>query len=328
MSNQETHTHHFHQHNPIAERNTYRVIWLTLVMMIIEVVCGWLFGSMALLADGWHMGTHFFALGITAFAYYYSRVHANDNSYSFGTGKVGVLGGYTSAIVLGIVALLMVVESFERLLSPAQIRFNEALLVAVIGLVVNLFSAWLLHGSGDHEHGHAHHVHDHDHSHHHHHHHDHNLRAAYMHVIADALTSLLAIVALLAGKYFGLGWLDPLMGIVGALVIVRWAYGLMRDTSGILLDRNPLPELAEGIRSLLEADGLCRVTDLHLWRVSSGHFAAIISLVSSESEKVETYREKIRSLQHLDHVTIEVVSASDDQRTRAMPIRTASVRSV
>ncbi len=315
MSNSEIHTHQFHHYNPTAERNTYRVIWLTLAMMIIEIVCGWVFGSMALLADGWHMGTHFFALSITAFAYYYSRAHANDSSYSFGTGKVGVLGGYTSAIVLGIVALLMVVESFERLLSPAQIRFNEALLVAAIGLVVNLFSAWLLHGSGEHDHGHAHH-------------HDHNLRAAYMHVIADALTSVLAIVALLAGKYFGLSWLDPLMGIVGALVIVRWAYGLMRDTSGILLDRNPQPELAEAIRSQLEEDGLCRVTDLHLWRVSSGHFAAIISLVSQEPEEVENYREKIRSLRTLDHVTIEVVAASGDQRTSAMPIRNASVLSL
>jgi len=221
------HAHRFYIVNEQGERNTMRVIILTIVMMGIEVTAGILYGSMALLADGWHMGTHATALGITAFAYFYARRHADDPRYSFGTGKVGVLGGFTSAVVLAVVAILMSVESLERLISPEAIRFNEAIVVAIIGLVVNLVSAFLLQG-GHHDHGHneAHH------------HHDHNLRAAYFHVLADALTSVLAIVALFAGKIFGWNWMDPFMGIVGAIIISRWAYGLLQETSKVLLDRD------------------------------------------------------------------------------------------
>lgn len=290
------HDHKFNNENRTAERNTHRVMWLTLVMMILEIGTGWISGSMALLADGWHMGTHFFALGITAFAYHYSRKHAEDPSYSFGTGKVDVLGGYTSAIVLAGVALLMVAESVERFFSPERILFNEALLVAVIGLVVNLVSALLLGGHG-HSHG------DHDH---HHHHHDHNLMAAYLHVLADALTSVFAIIALLAGKYMGWVWLDPAMGIVGALVITRWAYGLMRDTSRILLDRDGDREMTEKIRCIIEADRDNRVADLHLWHISANNYSLILSVVTHYPQSPDHYKELLSELSNIAHMTVEV----------------------
>jgi len=294
--NEWQHQHRSHNENRTAERNTRRVMWLTLVMMVVEITTGWFSGSMALLADGWHMGTHFFALGITAFAYSFSRKHAADPSYSFGTGKVDVLGGYTSAIVLAVVALLMVVESLQRLFAPEHIMFNEALVVAVIGLIVNLVSALLLNG---HSHGSC------DSGHHH---HDHNLRAAYLHVLADALTSVLAIIALLAGKHMGWIWLDPAMGIVGALVITRWAYGLLRDTSNILLDRDGGLEVAENIHSIIEADADNRIADLHLWKVSSNKLALIISIVTHYPKPPSYYKALLNGLRNLDHITIEVHS--------------------
>ena len=290
------HQHRSHSENRTAERNTLRVMWLTLIMMVVEIATGWFSGSMALLADGWHMGTHFFALGITAFAYSFSRKHAADPSYSFGTGKVDVLGGFTSAIVLAVVALLMVVESLGRLFSPEKIMFNEALLVAVVGLIVNLVSAMLLNG---HSHSHG----DCDSGHHH---HDHNLKAAYLHVLADALTSVLAIIALLAGKHMGWIWLDPTMGIVGALVITRWAYGLLRDTSKILLDRNEDHEVTEDIYSIIEADGDNRIADLHLWKINSNKQALIISIVTHYPKPPNHYKELLKNLRSLDHITIEV----------------------
>lgn len=295
------HQHKSNNENRTAERNTLRVMWLTLIMMIVEITTGWISGSMALLADGWHMGTHFFALGITAFAYYFSRKHATDPRYSFGTGKVDVLGGFTSAIVLAVVALLMVVESLQRLFNPENILFNEALIVAIIGLVVNLVSAFLLndhshsHGSGD---GH--------------HHQDHNLKAAYMHVLADALTSLLAIIALLAGKLMGWIWLDPAMGIVGALVISRWAYGLLRDTSRILLDRNDNSKATEQIYSCIETDSDNRIADLHLWMISTSKQALILSIVTHYPKSADHYKNLLKGIKMLDHITIEVhVPASE-----------------
>jgi cation diffusion facilitator family transporter len=254
------HSHRFNIEDDHAERNTRRVILLTLVMMIIEITAGYIFGSMALLADGWHMGTHAAALGITAFAYYYARKHSENPSYSFGTGKVGVLGGFGSAVVLAVVALLMGVESVQRLVSPVNIRFNEAIAVAVVGLAVNLISAYLLRGRHHHSHQHGSG-------------HDHNLRAAYLHVLADALTSLLAIVALITGKAFGWVWMDPIMGIVGALIISRWSYGLLIDTGKVLLDRDVNAEAVEEIRSIVESDSDNRVADLHVWRVGSHHLA-------------------------------------------------------
>ncbi|MDF1555956.1 MAG: CDF family Co(II)/Ni(II) efflux transporter DmeF [Deferrisomatales bacterium] len=292
------HEHRFHTHNLAAERNTRRVIWLTLFMMVAEIIAGWRYGSMALLADGWHMGTHFFALSITAVAYYYSRKHAEDRTYSFGTGKVDVLGGFTSAVVLVTVAFVLAAESVQRFFVPEQIHFNNALLVATIGLAVNLFSAYLLHGSG-HDHGNEHHG---EHGHH----QDHNLKAAYLHVLADALTSVLAIVALLAGKLMGWVWLDPLMGVIGSLVIAKWAHGLMRDTSSILLDRDQDQVVGEEIRSLIEADADNRVSDLHVWRISANRFAAIVSVVTHHPKGPDHYKTFLAGVDHLGHVSVEV----------------------
>lgn len=226
------HEHDFAVINELGEQRTKLVLALTAVTMTVEIAAGLLFGSMALLADGWHMGTHVAAFFITIFAYRYARKHAHDPDFTFGTGKVSILGGFASSIALAVVAMVMAIESIQRLYSPEEIYFNQAIIVAAIGLVVNIASALLL--DIKHDHGHSHHGHHDEHSGHNHH-HDHNLRAAYFHVLADALTSLLAIVALLSGKYFGWGWLDPTMGIVGAMVITYWAYGLIKETGPVLL---------------------------------------------------------------------------------------------
>jgi cation diffusion facilitator family transporter len=291
------HSHRFNIEDGQAERNTRRVILLTLSMMIIEITAGYIFGSMALLADGWHMGTHAAALGITALAYYYARKHSDNPNYSFGTGKVGVLGGFGSAVVLAVIAVLMGVESFQRLFSPVTIRFNEAIAVAVIGLAVNLISAFLLRGQ-------YHHSHDHDagrdrHR-------DHNLRAAYLHVLADALTSILAIVALIAGKALDWVWMDPIMGIVGALIIGRWSYGLLVDTGKVLLDRDVNTEAVENIRSIVEADSDNRVADLHVWRVGSHHLAAIVSIVTHYPKPPAYYKKLLAGYHEMAHLTVEV----------------------
>lgn len=293
------HTHHFHTDvDGRAERRTHRVIALTLTMMVVEVVGGYLFGSMALLADGWHMGTHAGALGITAFAYAYARKNANNPAYTFGTGKVGVLGGYTSAVVLGIVALIMVWESSKRLLSPVPIRFNEAIVVAFVGLLVNLVSAYLLTHSVHGKDGTA--VHGHEHP------HDHNLRAAYLHVLADALTSVLAIFALLTGKGLGWVWMDPLMGIAGALIIGRWAYGLLRESSRILLDGGAQRQMQRSIRETLESDADNRVSDLHLWQVGPHDYAAILTVLTHNPRPPEHYKELLSGYEELSHVTVEI----------------------
>ena len=275
------------------ERNTLRVVQLTLGMMVVEIAAGWLYGSMALLADGWHMGTHAAALGITLFAYRYARGHQQDRRYSFGTGKLQVLGGYTSAVVLVLVAMLMIGESIHRLVAPQAIRYDEAIGVAVVGLVVNLVSAFLL--KGHHHHGH-----------HHGHHHDHNLRAAYLHVLTDALTSVLAIVALLFGKTAGWGWMDPMMGLVGAAVIIRWTYGLLSETTSILLDNAEYPDKVEELRTTIEGDGDSTVVDLHLWRIEADQYAVICALVTHEPQEPEYYKERIREVLAGAHVTVEV----------------------
>jgi len=295
------HSHRFNIEDDHAERNTRRVILLTLVMMIIEITAGYIFGSMALLADGWHMGTHAAALGITAFAYYYARKHSENPSYSFGTGKVGVLGGFGSAVVLAVIALLMGVESVQRLFSPVNIRFNEAIAVAVVGLAVNLISAYLLRGRHHHSHQHGSG-------------HDHNLRAAYLHVLADALTSLLAIVALITGKAFGWVWMDPIMGIVGALIISRWSYGLLIDTGKVLLDRDVNAEAVEEIRSIVESDSDNRVADLHVWRVGSHHLAAIISIVTHFPKPPDHYKKLLADHHEMAHITFEVNPCGTDHR--------------
>ncbi|GAB6052340.1 CDF family Co(II)/Ni(II) efflux transporter DmeF [Magnetospira thiophila] len=300
------------------------VIGLTVVMMVAEILSGWWFGSMALLADGWHMASHAAALLITVFAYRYARQHLHDRNYTFGTGKVGVLGGFTSGIVLGMVALMMAWESIDRLTAPVDINFDNAMMVAALGLVVNLASALLLHGGGDHDHHHhghahdhhahhAHHAHDHhEHDHHHVHHdahqghQDHNLRAAFLHVMADALTSVLAIGALLVGKHLGWVWMDPLMGIVGAIVIGVWTYGLVKDTGRILLDGNAATGREEVIRRDVEADSDNRVVDLHVWQVGPAQVAAIVSLVTHFPRSAEHYKALLAGHKDIVHLTVEV----------------------
>jgi cation diffusion facilitator family transporter len=305
------------------ERRTRWVIGLTAAMMAAEIAAGAIFGSMALTADGWHMATHAAALSITALAYGYARRHAHDPRFAFGTGKLGDLAGFASAIVLALVALLIGWESVTRLSAPVPIRFDEAIAVAAIGLVVNLASAWLLHGGGAHVHNHDrhgahHHGHDHD-GHHGRHRHaapDHNLRSAYLHVLADALTSVLAIVGLLAGRFFGWDWMDPLMGLVGAAVIARWSWGLLRDSGMVLLDAVPDRHLAEAMRERLEIDG-DRVTDLHLWRVGPGHNAAVVALVSDRPAAPDHYKARLAGLPHLSHVTVELQSFGERIRGAA-----------
>jgi cation diffusion facilitator family transporter len=300
------HDHEFKLLNEQGEKRTIVVIVITSITMIVEIIAGKVFGSMALLADGWHMSTHVAAFAITIFAYRYARRNAGNRRFSFGTGKVSVLGGFASAVALAVVALLMALESVERLFQAQEIRFNEAMLVAGLGLIVNLASAFILHQDGG---GHAGHDHDdaHDHDHHGHgHHHDHNLKAAYLHVLADALTSVLAIAALLAGKHLGLAWLDPLMGIVGAAVITRWAYGLLQDTSAILLDNDMEGERTQAIKTAIEKDADNRVADIHVWRVSPDQCAAIIAVVTHEQKPPEYYKGLLADFCELRHITIEV----------------------
>lgn len=341
------------------ERRTWVVIALCAAMMVAEIVGGSLFGSLALVADGLHMSTHAGAMLIAALAYTYARRHARDPRFVFGTGKLGDLAGFTSAIVLAMIALLIGYEAVVRLLAPVPIHFGEAIPIAVVGLIVNIVSAWLL--SGDHHHGHDHHghhhhdhdhdhdhahdhdhdhdhdpEHDHDHEHDHEHEHehehehahahahdahtpsvaatrDHNLRSAYIHVIADAAVSLLTIVGLLLARAFGWIWMDPLAGIVGALVIANWSYGLMRDTGGVLLDMNADRRLTERVRHALERDG-DTVADLHVWRVGPGHMSAIVSVTTDDPTRdARFYHGLLRHIGGLSHVTVEVLPAAAGQ---------------
>lgn len=307
------------------ERRTWLVVALTTAMMVAEIVGGALFGSMAVLADGWHMSTHAAALAIAALAYRFARRHAADPRFSFGTGKLGELAAFTSAVVLFVIAILIGYESFQRLLQPISIAFGEATLLAVAGLAVNLASAVLLHEGRSGERGHAHaahhrhHGHDHRHRHQQHHLHgsaagaDHNLRAAYLHVIADALTSVLAIAALLTASMFGWTWIDPAVGILGAAVIAHWAIGLMRASSAVLLDIVPDVGLAADIRLRLEHDG-DRVSDLHLWRLGPGHIGTIVAIVADEPREPDFYKAKLSGIAGLSHVTIEVNGCPDHVR--------------
>ena len=255
------------------EKRTWLVVGLTAVTMVAEIVAGTMFGSMALTADGWHMSTHAAALAIAALAYRFASRHARDERFSFGTGKLGELAAFTSAIILALIAGLIGYESTVRLFQPVAIRFDEAAIVAVVGLIVNLASAWLLWDQG-----HRHHEHPHD--------HDNNFRAAFTHVVADALTSVLAIVALLGGRFYGWEWLDAAIGIVGALVILRWSYGLVVSSGKTLLDIVPDTDLAERIRERLEIKG-DRLADLHLWRLGPGHAGVIAAVVSDDPKRTE-----------------------------------------
>jgi cation diffusion facilitator family transporter len=306
------HGHTFETDRPVeGERRTRWVVAITVAMMVAEIVAGTAYHSMALLADGWHMGTHAAALGVAVFAYVYARRHAADPRYSFGTGKVGALGGFASAAGLAVVALLVGGESVSRLSSPVPIQFDEAIAVAFVGLAVNLVCAWLLGGGHDHGHGHDRdHGSDHDHAPEAPHHHDHNLRAAYLHVLADALTSVFAIVALTAGKLLGWTWMDPVMGLVGAVVIARWSLGLLRDTSAVLLDAELAPDRRDAIRAAVEAPG-DRVTDLHVWRVGPRHHAAIVALVSAGDGSPAAVRDRLRAFPELAHVTVEIQRPGD-----------------
>jgi cation diffusion facilitator family transporter len=291
-----------------AERRTRIVIAVTAAMMIVEIAAGLMSHSMALLADGWHMSTHVIAFLITAVAYYFARTQAGNARFSFGTGKIGVLGGFTSAVVLSIVAFLMAGESVHRLFVPLEIHFNEAIGIACVGLLVNLSCAFLL-ADRHHEHdgGSTHHE-------------DLNLRAAYLHVLADAFTSVLAITALTGGKFFGWAWLDPVVGIVGSGVVFSWAYTLLRDTSGILLDRTPASsDLPEEIRRAVESDGDSLVSDLHVWQVGIGKFAAMISVVAHEPKSCDAYRALLRGHDELVHVTIETHLCREDHQSMATP---------
>lgn len=291
------HDHDFSVIHEHGERRTLQVLVLTAVTMIVEITAGMIFGSMALLADGWHMGTHAAAFMITIFAYRFARKHADDPSFAFGTGKVSVLGGFASAVALAVVALMMGIESIQRILIPEEIHFNEAIGVAVLGLIVNIVSAFLLK---------THHEHSHYHDHHQGHNQDHNLRAAYMHVLADAMTSLLAITALTAGKFLGWTWLDPFMGIVGAIVITRWSYSLLKDTSPILLDESIEEDYKKDITEVIENDMDNRISDIHIWRVGPADFAAIISIVTHYPQEIEHYRDLLKNFSALSHLTIEI----------------------
>ncbi|MBW9090481.1 CDF family Co(II)/Ni(II) efflux transporter DmeF [Rhizobium wenxiniae] len=302
------------------ERKVWLVIALTTTMMVAEIVAGSIFGSMALTADGWHMSTHAGAMLISALAYMYARRNAKNPLYTFGTGKLGDLAGFASAVVLALVALFIAWESFVRLANPVAIDFDQAILVAVIGLAVNLISAWLLRDDHDHHHGghHGHHGHHGGHAHTGHahagHHGDHahsgagdnNLRAAYLHVLADALTSVLAIVALILGRLYGWNALDPIMGIVGGIVIARWSWGLVRSTSRVLLDAQPDDgDLAGRIRKVMETSD-DTVMDLHVWQLGPGHNAAIVSVATTVPKAPASYKEKLNAIPGLSHVTVEV----------------------
>jgi cation diffusion facilitator family transporter len=303
-----THSHVFlgegHERN---ERRTWMVIILCAVMMLAEIVGGILFGSIALVADGLHMSTHASALLLAALAYSYARRHAEDQRFSFGTGKLGDLAGFTSAIVLAMITLLIGYEAISRLIWPVPISFNEAIPIAFLGLAVNVASVLLLSGGG-HAHGHGHSDHKHEHEHEHARgaaHRDNNMRAAVVHVLADAAVSLLVIIGLLLGRFLGWAWMDPVVGLCGAVVIAAWSYGLIRDTGAILLDMNPDHGMADRMRVMLEADG-DRLTDLHLWRLGPGHLGAILSIATEKPREPDYYQSLLGRFHDLSHVTVQV----------------------
>ncbi|HOE63056.1 MAG TPA: CDF family Co(II)/Ni(II) efflux transporter DmeF [Candidatus Sumerlaeota bacterium] len=299
----EHHPHIFNEGNKGAERNAWIVFFLTVIMMAAEILGGWMFGSMALLADGWHMSTHALALGITAVAYLLARRYTTDKRFAFGTWKIEILGGYTSAILLGFVALYMAAESVRRFYKPHSIQHKQAIVIAVFGLIVNIVSALILKGRSP-----EHPIHQEKHFHHQ---KDLNIHAAYVHVLSDALTSVLAIIALFGDKYMGWRWLDPLMGIVGAVMIGIWMLGLLNETGNILLDRERDEGMSVKIRKALEADGDSRISDLHVWRVGRNKYACIVAIVSSHRHVPEYYKRILRQYEELAHITIEINSLED-----------------
>ena len=309
------HSHAFDQGNPLAERNTRRAMILTLIMMVVEITGGWWYNSMAVLADGWHMSSHALALGLSVFAYACARRFAQDRRFAFGTWKIEILGGYTSAILLLGVAGLMAFQSIERLFRPSTIHYEQAIAIAIVGLAVNLLCAWWLRDHHDHGHGHD------DHHHHHHHHehhgdhghsahHDLNQRSAYLHVIADAATSVLAIIALLGGMYFGAAWLDPVMGLVGAALVSVWAWGLIRQTGKVLLDAQMDAPVVEEIREAIEQGSVpARISDLHVWQVGRGKFACVAEVVTEDPVHPDHFKHALAIHEEIVHVTIEARTA-------------------
>ncbi len=285
-----------HSHSSAETRARWAAI-VTAIFMVVEIVCGLAYHSMALLADGAHMATHVGALGLAAGAYWLARRHSGSGRFTFGSGKFGDLAAFASAIILGLTAIAVAVESVQRIVTPAAVQYGDALLIACIGLAVNLISAVILKDGHDHAHGHS---------------HDNNMRAAYVHVLADAATSVLAIVALAAGYYFGLGLLDPLCGLVGALVIASWSYGLIRDSAMVLLDADADPKQSDEIRNFLQAELKARIPDLHLWRLGPGHRGLIVSLISPDAISAEAVKATLRTrYPDLSHVTVEVAVCAD-----------------
>ncbi len=319
-----THEHVFDNGNAAAERSTWLVMWITAVTMVIEIGAGWWFNSMALLADGWHMSSHAFAIGASALAYAAARRYATDPRFAFGTWKIEILGGFASAIFLLGVAVMMVVGSVERIFSPQPIQYREAILVAILGLAVNVVCALILGKAHHHDHGHSHdqgqdHAHDHDD------HHDLNLKSAYLHVIADAATSILAIVALLGGWMYGWGWLDPAMGIVGAVLVAIWAKGLIIATSKVLLDREMDHPVVDEIRDVVEgasASGDTRLVDLHVWRVGKQSYSCALSVVTRDPTLTpERVRRRLSVHEEIAHSTIEIHLYPDEPvPSRADPL--------
>lgn len=304
------HSHQFDEGNPLAQK---KILWATILtglMMIFEIAGGWIFNSMALLADGWHMSSHMMALGLAYVAYRAARHFAHDQRFSFGTWKIEILAGYSSAILLMVVALFMAFQSIERLFHPVQIHYNEAILIAIIGLVINLICAWLLHDDHDH---HAHHqAHHHSHSHGHHDHHDLNQKAAFLHVVADALTSVLAIIALFAGKYFGWDFLDAVLGIVGAVLVGRWSFGLMAETGKTLLDAEMDHPVVDEVRDVIAGLSIdVKITDIHVWKVGKGKFSVILALESHDKNlNADRIRRALSVHEELVHISVEINKAA------------------
>ena len=310
-----THDHVFDRGNHAAEKGTYAVVWITAAMMVVEIVAGWRFNSMALLADGWHMSSHAIALGLSAFAYTAARRYAHDPRFAFGTWKIEVLGGFASATLLLGIAAMMVFASVERLVSPQPIHYQEAIVVAALGLVVNIVCAMILGGAHNrHQHKELHVDHHHDNQHHHHHHHDLNLKSAYMHVISDAATSVLAIIALTGGWIYGWSWLDPVIGIFGAMLVAIWAKNILGETGKVLLDREMDCPLVAEIRKTVEtgtgADDT-RITDLHVWRVGKESYSCALSIVTHDPLVTPGHvRKKLSRHEEIVHATIEIHQCS------------------
>ena len=297
-----SHSHVFDEGNPLAERNTLWAVVLTAIMMLAEIAGGWMFNSMALLADGWHMSSHTLALGLSVLAYGAARRFAHDTRFAFGTWKIEVLAGYTSALLLVLIAGLMLYQSIERLISPTPIHYDQAIAIAVVGLLVNLVCAWLLKDGHGHDHHHAHHEQENHEPH-----HDLNLRSAYLHVVADAATSVLAILALIGGKFWGASWLDPVMGIVGAGLVAVWAYGLVRDSGRVLLDAEMNAPVVAEIKEVIAASPIsAHICDLHVWRVGKGKYACILSLVTTDEVEPDYFKRQLSIHEELIHLSVEV----------------------